>query len=109
MQDICDRIAILHRGELKEIGRVSDLLTVQDVTQIKVRNLSASALHEVRDVLLRHGGEDISIDHPTTTLEELFLRIVHESELHPGRRKVAHDAGRPTTPAPGELAAPVKT
>ena len=40
MQDICDRIAILHRGELKEIGRVSDLLTVQDVTQIKARNLS---------------------------------------------------------------------
>ena len=39
MQDICDRIAILHRGELKEIGRVSDLLTVQDVTQIKARNL----------------------------------------------------------------------
>ncbi len=35
MQDICDRIAILHRGELKELGRVSDLLTVQDVTQIK--------------------------------------------------------------------------
>ena len=40
MQDICDRIAILHRGELKELGRVSDLLTVQDVTQIKARNLS---------------------------------------------------------------------
>ena len=37
MQDICDRIAILHRGELKEIGRVTDLLTVQDVTQIKAQ------------------------------------------------------------------------
>jgi hypothetical protein len=35
MQDICDRIAILHRGELKEMGQVSDLLTVQDVTQIR--------------------------------------------------------------------------
>ena len=41
MQDICDRIAILHRGELKELGQVSDLLTVQDVTQIKARNLLA--------------------------------------------------------------------
>ena len=40
MQDICDRIAILHRGELKELGKVSDLLTVQDVTQIKARDLS---------------------------------------------------------------------
>src|SRR5262245_38989330 len=33
MQDICDRIAILHRGEVKELGRVSYLLAVQDVTQ----------------------------------------------------------------------------
>jgi len=95
MQDICDRIAILHRGELKEIGRVSDLLTVQDVTQIKVRNLSPEAIDEIRDVIHRHRGEDLTIDHPTTTLEELFLRIVQESDLHPGRRKVAQDMSRP--------------
>ena len=97
MQDICDRIAILHRGELKEIGKVSDLLTVQDVTQVKARNLSAAAIDEIRDVIHRHGGEDVTVDHPTTTLEELFLRIVKESELHPGRRKVAHDMARGNT------------
>jgi phospholipid/cholesterol/gamma-HCH transport system ATP-binding protein len=108
MQDICDRIAILHRGELKELGRVSDLLTVQDVTQIKARNLSPAALEEIRDVILRHGGEDVVVDHPTTTLEELFLRIVHESDLHPGRRKVGHDAGKPAAPVQGELAAQAK-
>jgi ABC-2 type transport system ATP-binding protein len=89
MQDICDRIAILHRGELKEIGRVSELLTVQDVTQIKARDLSPEALREVQDVLARHGAELLAVDHPTTTLEELFLRIVRESDLHPGRRRVA--------------------
>jgi ABC-2 type transport system ATP-binding protein len=104
MQDICDRIAILHRGELKEIGKVSDLLTVQDVTQVRARNLSQAALDEIRRVIERHGGEDITVDHPTTTLEELFLRIVHESELHPGRRKVAHDSQRASRPQPGELA-----
>jgi ABC-2 type transport system ATP-binding protein len=87
MQDICDRIAILHRGELKELGKVSDLLTVQDVTQIRARNLPPEALEEIRAVVSRHGGEAM-VDHPTTTLEELFLRIVRESELHPGRRKV---------------------
>jgi ABC-2 type transport system ATP-binding protein len=104
MQDICDRIAILHRGELKEIGRVSDLLTVQDVTQIKARNLSPAAVEEIRNVIHRHGGDDVTVDHPTTTLEELFLRIVQESEAHPGRRKVAHDKGRPSLTPEGELA-----
>ena len=103
MQDICDRIAILHRGELKEMGQVSDLLTVQDVTQIKTRDLPEAALAEIRDVIARHGGSLVSVDHPTTTLEELFLRIVRESDLHPGRRRVAADraaepAGAPSKP-----------
>ena len=96
MQDICDRIAILHRGELKEVGQVSELLTVQDVTQIKARNLPEPALREIRDVLARHGAELLAVDHPTTTLEELFLRIVRESDLHPGRRRVAERVAPPT-------------
>jgi ABC-2 type transport system ATP-binding protein len=93
MQDICDRIAILHRGELKEMGRVADLLTVQDVTQFKIRDLPAAAVREIEDVIARHGAKLEKVDHPTTTLEELFLRIVRESELHPGRR---HVGDRPT-------------
>jgi ABC-2 type transport system ATP-binding protein len=106
MQDICDRIAILHRGELKELGRVSDLLTVQDVTQIKTRDLPEAAVQEIREVIARHGAELLAVDHPTTTLEELFLRIVRESDLHPGRRRVAEakaDA-KADVPAPDELA-----
>jgi len=95
MQDICDRIAILHRGELKEIGQVSDLLTIQDVTQIKARDLPEAAIAEIRDVIARHGGNLVAVDHPTTTLEELFLRIVRESDLHPGRRRVAADRAKP--------------
>jgi ABC-2 type transport system ATP-binding protein len=113
MQDICDRIAILHRGELKELGKVSDLLTVQDVTQIKTRDLPEPALREIREVIARHGAELIAVDHPTTTLEELFLRIVRESDLHPGRRRVADrpgDGATPTSPLPDELAgAPTKS
>ena len=92
MQDICDRIAILHRGELRELGRVQDLLTVQDITQIKVRDLPDSAITEIRDVIERHQGQLVSVDHPTTTLDELFLRIVRESDQFPGRRHVADRA-----------------
>ena len=32
------------------------------------------------------------------------ITLVHESELHPGRRKVAHDSQRAARPQPGELA-----
>ena len=86
VQDVCDRIAILHQGELKELGRVDRLLTVQDVTQIQAKGLSPAAEEEIRAVIARHGGNLVSMDHPTSTLEDLFLRIVRDSEARPGRR-----------------------
>ncbi|CAL1151132.1 unnamed protein product [Cladocopium goreaui] len=88
VQDVCDRIAILHQGELKELGRVDSLLTVEDVTQVKARNLSDDCRNELRDVIQRHGGELLEMDSPTTTLEDLFLSIVRDSEARPGRRIV---------------------
>ena len=86
VQDVCDRIAILHQGELKELGAVSELLTVQDVTQIKARGLSREAEEEIRAVIARHGGDLLKVEHPTLSLEELFLNIVKDSEARPGRR-----------------------
>jgi ABC-2 type transport system ATP-binding protein len=85
VQDVCDRIAILHQGELKELGRVDELLTVQDVTQLRVKGLSKEAESEIMAVLARHHADAV-VDHPTLSLEELFLNIVRDSEARPGRR-----------------------
>jgi ABC-2 type transport system ATP-binding protein len=93
VQDVCDRIAILYQGELKELGRVDSLLTVQDVTQIQARGLSKQAEEEIKAAIQKHGGEVISVDNPTTTLEELFLDIVRDSEARPGRRVTKESAG----------------
>ena len=57
VQDVCDRIAILHQGELKELGRVDSLLQVADVTQIRARGLSDACQAEIRAVIGRHQGE----------------------------------------------------
>ena len=83
VQDVCDRIAILHQGELKELGRVDSLLSVKGVTQIQVSQLSDAATEEVKQVLAKHQAQLMAIDHPTTTLEELFLNIVQSSESGP--------------------------
>jgi len=86
VQDVCDRIAILHQGQLKELGRVDSLLTIRDVTQIRASGLSDAAKNELKAVIQKHHGEMLSMDNPTSTLEELFLSIVRESEARPGRR-----------------------
>ena len=56
VQDVCDRIAILHDGELKELGRVDSLLKVRDETQIRARGLSEAAQAEIRAVVERQRG-----------------------------------------------------
>jgi len=86
VQDVCDRIAILHQGELKELGRVDELLTKQDETQFRAKGLSKAAEDEIRAVVERHGGQMVAVEHPTLSLEELFLDIVRDSEARPGRR-----------------------
>ena len=92
VQDVCDRIAILHQGELKELGRVDDLLTLGDVTQIRTTSLSSECQAEIEQVVQRHNGQVLAVEHPTTTLEELFLSIVRDSEARPGRRVVPQPA-----------------
>lgn len=99
VQDVCDRIAILHQGELKELGRVDELLTVADVTQIRAKSLSAECQNEIREVIGRHNGEVLEMDNPTTTLEELFLSIVRDSEARPGRRATNPEAPGPEAQA----------
>ncbi|MEZ6095085.1 MAG: ABC transporter ATP-binding protein [Pirellulaceae bacterium] len=80
VQDVCDRIAILYQGELKELGRVDSLLKVSEETQVRFKNVPESAFDEIRDVIKKHGGDVLSMENPKTTLEELFLTIVRESK-----------------------------
>jgi ABC-2 type transport system ATP-binding protein len=102
VQDICDRVAILNDGELQKLGSVRSLL--EDVQRLELRasgvQLNDALKRDLEELLARHGGKLESIGHPTTTLEELFLRIIAESKAHPGRRYMPEQEPRPATAAP---------
>ena len=87
VQDVCDRIGILHQGELKELGRVDDLLKVTDETEIRASQLSTESLEKIKAIIADdEKAKLLYCGHPTTSLEQLFLRIIEESESRPGRR-----------------------
>jgi ABC-2 type transport system ATP-binding protein len=87
VQDVCDRIGILHQGELKELGRVEDLIKVTDQTEFRVSGLSEDSKSRILKVIEEdQGAKLIYSGNPSTTLEDLFLRIIEESEARPGRR-----------------------
>jgi ABC-2 type transport system ATP-binding protein len=101
VQDVCDRIAILYEGQLQELGAVKELLQDAQRLEVQVSGLQPNdrLRQELGELLARHGGKLETFGHPTTTLEELFLRIVEESKKHPGRRYLPGraEAGRPET------------
>lgn len=84
VQDVCDRVAILHLGELRELGRVETLLKVRDVTEVHAKGMSEELKGKIADLIRAEGGELVGIDNPTTTMEELFLDIVQNDR--PGSR-----------------------
>lgn len=86
VQDVCDRIAILFRGELKVIGNVQELLQAKEETQLLTSSLNEETIRDVEQVLAKHGAKLQQVSHPTSSLEDLFLRTVAESEARPGRR-----------------------
>jgi ABC-2 type transport system ATP-binding protein len=105
VQDVCDRIAILHDGELQELGKVNRLLQVAN--RVEIQGSGVKPTEELRrdleEVFRKHGGQLEMFGHPTTTLEDLFLRIVEESKAHPGRRYLPgkdEHGQEPAAPAP---------
>ncbi|MBY0228939.1 MAG: ABC transporter ATP-binding protein [Gemmataceae bacterium] len=100
VQDVCDRIAILSEGELQAYGEVKTLL--QDTNRVEMRasglTLSDALRRDLEAVLEKHGGKLDTVDYPTTTLEEYFLRIVEESKARPGRRYIPGVDDKPAPP-----------
>jgi len=81
MQDICDRIAILHRGSLIKTDRVENLLTIVDTWEIIAKNLTEGTRQKVGEVIQDGGGELEKIGHPRESLESLFLKTIKEEEV----------------------------
>jgi ABC-2 type transport system ATP-binding protein len=81
VQDVCDRITILFRGSMQTIGQVRDLLQVKDVTQIQTASMNDQQIVELKMFLSRMGLNNTQVTHPTTTLEDLFIRVVNENTV----------------------------
>lgn len=80
VQNICDRIAILNKGVLQVMGSVRELLSQKDVIEFVVKNLSDNDIQAVETFIKSRSGDVLSINHPVSTLEEMFLNIIQQSK-----------------------------
>ncbi|TVM03144.1 MAG: multidrug ABC transporter ATP-binding protein [Candidatus Brocadia sp. WS118] len=76
VQDICDRIAIFNKGVLQVTGTVKELLSQNDAIEFVVKNLSDNDIQAVKAFVESRNGNVLSVDHPSSTLEDLFISII---------------------------------
>lgn len=80
VQDVCDRIGILHYGKMVLEGDVKDLLARKDQYQFICEGLNDDARNKVREVMVQNGARVVMQGNPETTLEQLFLHCVKQAE-----------------------------
>jgi ABC-2 type transport system ATP-binding protein len=79
VQEVCDRICILHQGQTKEYGRVRDILVRNDSVQMTFKDLTEDARRKIEELAKAGGARLIKAENTLETLEDVFLRTVQES------------------------------
>ncbi len=78
VEDVCNRIAILSRGEVAALGPVSGLLARTDRFELVLRALSDAEIADLKNYCASRGAEVLNARHPRRKLEDLFLEVVSE-------------------------------
>ncbi len=99
VEDVCDKIGILYRGRLIAQGRVNELLTMKDVTQISASGISEETLRKVLNIIREEEKEaEVELKKPMESLEEFFLETIRSFES-------SEEGKRVTEPREAELPA----
>lgn len=75
VQEICDRIGIMHQGALVAEGRISDLITSPNQTELVLENASPDLLKELAKQAVEAGARVVDQHRPRADLERFFLTI----------------------------------
>ncbi len=80
VQEVCDRVGILHRGTLLREGRVEDLLAIEDQTELVLKNASPDLLDAVERQITSANARVLVRRKSQTSLEQFFLKATESKE-----------------------------
>ena len=78
VQEICDRIGIMHRGSLIREGPLDDLIAIENQTELVLENVSPALLAEIRARITAEGGRVVGQGRPQQNLERYFLDVTRD-------------------------------
>src|SRR6266436_529891 len=80
VQEVCDRIGVLNLGQMILEGDGKSLISDQRRLSITVQDLPDAARARVEEAVQAAGASIVSVEHPQTTLESLFLDALKKDE-----------------------------
>lgn len=80
VQEICDRIGIMHRGGLVREGPLDQLITIENQTELVLENASPELLAELRAKIAASGARVAGEGKPQQNLERYFLEVTSEAK-----------------------------
>jgi ABC-2 type transport system ATP-binding protein len=75
VQEICDRVGILDRGRLICEGRLDDLISIENQTELILENAAPEVLARIRRDVASSGARIVDERRPQQNLERFFLDV----------------------------------
>ena len=78
VQEICDRIGIMHHGELVSEGALDDLIAIEKQTELVLENATPALIADLRARAESAGARVVSTNKPQQNLERYFLDVTRD-------------------------------
>ena len=78
VQEICDRIGILHQGVLVREGKLDELISIESQTELILENATPELLAEIQAAVAKSTARVVEQRKPQTTLERYFLEVTQK-------------------------------
>jgi ABC-2 type transport system ATP-binding protein len=80
VQEVCDHVGIICKGKMVKEGRLVDLISIEDQTEIVLKDASPELISQIKALANAAGASLVRAGKPRTTLERLFLRETTHGE-----------------------------
>ncbi|HBE23508.1 MAG TPA: ABC transporter ATP-binding protein, partial [Verrucomicrobiales bacterium] len=88
VQEVCDHVGIIFQGKMVKEGRLEDLISLEDQTEIVLKDADEELVAEIRGLVERTGhARLVRTGRPRTTLERLFLQETQGYQAAKGGEK----------------------
>src|SRR5438045_4115540 len=80
VQEVCDRVGILHRGKLLREGHLEDLLAIENQTELILENATAALLDGLERQITSANAQVFVRRQHHSSLEQLFLKVTETND-----------------------------